>query len=104
VLSYALKENGYFQEEEGNTQKYEVPILDLSPGGLAFENKDDFFEDKLLLNHNVRFLIEIDNRPVRILAKLVRKFQKITKYCYGFMFLDIKKRDYDYLTQYLYKK
>lgn len=104
VLSFALKENGYFQDEEGNTQKFDVPILDLSPGGLAFERNDDFFGDKLLLNHNVRFFIEIDNRPIRILAKLVRKFQKITKYCYGFMFLDIKKRDYDFLNKYLYKK
>ncbi|MCK4797097.1 MAG: PilZ domain-containing protein [Spirochaetes bacterium] len=104
VLSYALKENGYFKEEEANTQKYNVPIYDLSPGGLAFQHNDDFFEDKLLLNHNQRILIEIDKRPIRVFAKLVRKFQNLTKYCYGFMFIDIKKQDFDFLSKYLYKK
>jgi hypothetical protein len=49
LLSYALKLSGYFKEEEKNIKKYEVPVQDLSPGGLGFEHHDDFFEDKLLL-------------------------------------------------------
>ncbi|MBN2546861.1 MAG: PilZ domain-containing protein [Spirochaetes bacterium] len=102
VLSYILKENGYFKEEEGNIQRYMVPIFDLSPGGLSFSHDNNFFEDKLLVNNNFQFLIEMDNKPIRILAKLVRKFKNLSKYYYGFMFIDIKRNDFDYLNSYLY--
>jgi len=104
VLSYALKENGYFKEEEKNTQRYIVPINDLSPGGLAFKHDNNFFEDKLLLNHNVTFLLEIEDKKINILAKLVRKFRKENEYFYGFMYLEIKKSDFDFLNKYLYNK
>jgi hypothetical protein len=102
ILSFTLKENGYFLDEEANTKEYQIPIFDISPGGLGFFLDDDYFEDKLLLNHNIRFLVQIDNRPVRILAKLVRKFKHLSRYGYGFMFIDMKKVDFDFMNQYLY--
>ncbi len=102
LLSYALKENGYFKEEEKNTQRYIVPIYDLSGGGLAFKNDNNFFEDKLLLNHNVYFMLEIEKHKIRILTKLIRKFKEKDFYFYGFIFLDIKQEDHEFLNKYLY--
>ncbi len=101
LLSYTLKENNYFIDEEKNIQKYEIPIYDLSPGGLAIMNNNNSFEDKLLLNHNLNFSIDINSKKIRLSAKLVRKYQETINYFYGFMFIDIKKEDHDFLTEYL---
>ncbi len=102
LLSYALKENGYFRDEEKNTQRYTVPIHDLSGGGLAFKDNSNYFEDKLLLDHNVQFILEIEKRKIRILTKVIRKFQSNGDHFYGFLFLDIKQEDHDFLNKYLY--
>lgn len=103
ILSYILKENGYFKEEESNIQRYSVPIFDLSPGGLSFCHNNNFFEDKLSINNNFHFILNIQSRDIRINAKLVRKFKELTKYYYGFMFIDIKRSDFDFLNNYLYE-
>lgn len=102
IMTYTLKQSGYFNAEEGEKEKFDIPIFDLSPAGLAFFLQDDSLEEKLQLNQNFRFSINIQNRTIRVLAKLVRKFQKLTKYFYGFVFIEIKTEDYDFLNKSLY--
>lgn len=102
LLSYMLKENGYFKEEEINSVTHTTQIYDLSPGGLAFMHPDDFYEDKLLLNHNVELAFTLNDKKIKILAKLVRKSKKVNRYFYGLMFIDIKKLDFEFLKSYLY--
>ena len=100
LASYALKENGYFKEEEKNTKTYTLPIYDFSPGGLAVEVDDNSYEDKLLLNHNIEIFLNINDAEIKIVAKVVRKFKNNGKYYYGFMYIDIKKADFDFLVEY----
>ncbi|HQB61017.1 MAG TPA: PilZ domain-containing protein, partial [Spirochaetota bacterium] len=60
--------------------------------------------DKLLLGHNFKILFKIENRPIRVLAKLVRKFNHLSQQFYGFVFIDIRKEDHEFIYRYLYKK
>ncbi|HPO51106.1 MAG TPA: hypothetical protein PLO89_12340, partial [Spirochaetota bacterium] len=67
-----------------------------------FYIENDEYEEKFEIGHNFRFLIQIQNRQLRVLAKLVRKFRKLSKYFYGFLFLEIKTEDYEFLNKALY--
>ncbi|HOV14939.1 MAG TPA: PilZ domain-containing protein [Spirochaetota bacterium] len=102
IITYTLMQSGYFSAEEGKKDKFDIPIFDLSPAGLAFYIENGSLEEKLELDQNFRFFIEIQNRPIRVLAKLVRKFQKLSKFFYGFVFLEIKTEDYEFLNKILY--
>jgi len=93
LLSYSLRINGYFKEEEINTKYYTVSINDFSPGGLSVIKNDDFYEDKLLLNHNLDVKLDSKGKEFNLLAKVVRKF-KNDFYHYGFMFIDITLEDH----------
>lgn len=104
VSSYTLKQSGYFKDEEGGKEKISAPIYDLSPGGLAFSYNESKNSDKLLLDHNFKILFKIENRPIRVLAKLVRKFNYLSQQFYGFVFIDIRKEDHEFIYRYLYKK
>ncbi len=101
ILSYTLKENGYFREEEGKKQKMTVPAFDLSPGGIGLCVEDDKLESVLKVGTNYRMLFHIEGRPIRVNTKFVRQFQKLSKYYYGFVFLDIKIEDAEFLHKYL---
>ena len=103
IASYSLKQSGYFKEEEGEKEKFLIPVYDMSPGGLGLIVDSDIYEDKLLLDHNYKVVIHTENRDIRILVKLVRKIQKLSNHIYGFMFLEIKKEDFDFLQKLLYK-
>lgn len=100
LLSYTLKNNDYFKEEEVNVKYYNLPIYDLSPGGIACGHDNIFFEDILLLNHNIDLSLEINQNIINITAKVVRKSKTNSKYFYGLMFIDIKKDDYIKLLNY----
>jgi hypothetical protein len=100
LLSYSLKHNNYFKEEEKNSKYYTIPIHDFSPGGLSIKHENNFYEDLLLLNHNINLVIEINEKKIEITAKLVRKFRNDSFYYYGFMFIDIKKDDHTFLDYY----
>jgi len=104
ITSYSLKQNGYFKEEEGKKEKFSLPIYDMSPGGLGIILDNNLYEDKLLLDHNYKIVLNIENKLIRILVKLVRKVQNFSKYNYGFMFLEIKKEDFGFLQKVLYSK
>ena len=104
IMSFTLKQNGYFKAEDGPKNKHIMPIFDLSPGGAAFYIDNDSFEEKLQLGQNLHFTINIQGREIRVLAKLARKFQNLTKNFYGFVFLDIKTDDFEFLNEFLYKK
>lgn len=103
ITSYSLKQSGYFKEEEGENEKFLIPIYDMSPGGLGLIVDDNIYEDKLLFGHNYKVVIHIENREIRALVKLVRKIQQLSKHIYGFMFLEIKKDDFEFLQKVLYK-
>ena len=100
LLSYSLKHNNYFKEEEKNSKNYFIPVFDLSPGGLSIKHENNFYEDLLLLDHNIDLIININEKKINITAKLVRKFKKDNYYFYGFMFIDIKKDNYSFLNNY----
>ncbi|MCG8569942.1 MAG: PilZ domain-containing protein [Spirochaetes bacterium] len=102
ILSFSLKINGYFKEEEGKKDHYITPVFDLSPGGLAFYLDKNILEDKLLIDRNLNLHLNIKDRKINVKAKLVRKFTKLTRYYYGFMFLDIKNDDFQFLKNFLY--
>ena len=102
LVSYSLKQNNYFKEEEMNTKIYTLPIYDFSPGGLSIIHNDDFFENKLLLNHNIDIILEDNKKELHILAKVVRKIKK-DFYNYGFMFIDITLQDHAKIVE-LYNK
>ena len=44
LLSYSLKHNNYFKEEEKNSKNYTIPIHDLSPGGLSIKHENNYYE------------------------------------------------------------
>ncbi len=100
ILSYSLKHNNYFKEEDKNIKNFSLPIYDLSPGGLAIKHGNNSFEDLLLLNHNIDLILEINQKKLYISAKIVRKFKEESSYFYGFMFIDIKKDDHAFLINY----
>jgi c-di-GMP-binding flagellar brake protein YcgR len=103
IMTYTLKINGYFNNEIGPKDSYKIPIYDLSPGGVGFYVENDQLEEKLILDQNIRISLIIDNRQIRILAKLVRKFQNLSRYFYGFVFLEIKTDDSAFLNKLLYQ-
>jgi hypothetical protein len=104
IVSYTLSQSGYFKDEIGIKDSYEIPVYDMSPGGISFFKEDDSMEDKIALDTNLSFDIIIKGRSIRILTKLVRKFQKLSRYFYGFMFLGIKSEDFNFLNDYFYGK
>jgi hypothetical protein len=104
IVSYTLSQSGYFNAEKGVKDKFSIPIYDLSPGGIAFYMDDESMEEKLQIDTNFNFDLTIKGRNIRILTKLVRKFRKLSRYYYGFMFLGIKSDDFEFLNGYLYGK
>ena len=104
IASYTLSKSGYFDAEKGRKDRYRIPIYDISPGGLAFYLDDDSMEEKLTVDSNYNFDLKIDGHEIRILTKLVRKFHKLSRNFYGFMFLGIKSEDFNFLNNHLYGK
>ncbi len=101
ILTYTLKENGYFTAEEGKKEKLTFPIFDLSPGGLGLSVEGNILENRVKIGTNYKMIFEIEGRPVRANAKLVREFQRLSKKFYGFLFLDIRVEDAEFLQKYL---
>lgn len=104
ILTYTLIVNGYFKDEEGEKEKHEVPIHDISPGGMAIFMEDSELDHKLKLKDNYHVKFTVEGREIEVVGKLVRKFSKMSKNFYGFMFIDIKTEDYEYLNEVFGKK
>jgi len=107
IVTYTLMLNKYFKEEEGDPIDMNLPVSDLSPGGLGIVINDGTHNDKLDLlspqGKNFEMLFKIDDREVTVSSKLVRKIKQPDKYILGFIFLDIKPEDFEFLEKYLYE-
>lgn len=99
ILSYSLKYSGYFKAEEGEKESYETGIFDISPGGLSIVSDDPDVEEKLQLDKNIDMVLSIDGRQIEVMAKLVRKHEKLLHKFFGFSFIDISSDNYDFIEQ-----
>jgi len=106
ILTYTLMLNQYFKEEDGEIIDINLPVTDLSPGGLGIvinqgiNNKDiDLLSPQ---GKNFKMSFKIEGREINLSSKLVRKIKQSDRYILGFIFLDIKSDDFEFLEKYLY--
>lgn len=100
ILSFSLKEGGYFKTEIGAPIEFQLPVFDISPGGISVISDDSILENKLQVNQNFGLEIEIEGNKIKTTAKLVRIKEKLLNKFYGFMFIDIKEKDFEFLEYY----
>ena len=107
IVTYTLMVNQYFKEEEGEIIEINLPITDLSPGGLGIVITQGVNSDKIDLlspqGKNYKMLFTIGDREISVSSKLVRRIKQPDKLILGFIFLDIKPDDFAFLEKYLYK-
>ncbi len=108
IMTYTLMMNNYFKEEEGDPVEINLPIADLSPGGLGIVINDGTENEKIEQifpqGKNFKLSFKIDDREIFVSSKLVRKIKQHDKYILGFIFLDIKPEDFAFLEKHLYNK
>jgi hypothetical protein len=105
VLSYSLKENGYFKTHVNFVEtKFEAPIIDLSASGLLFAHSSEELDMDLLVFKEMKVNFELNERSLVIDSWIIRKFRDSARFYYGIQFRKIDQDDFCTLYEFLYKK
>jgi c-di-GMP-binding flagellar brake protein YcgR len=103
VLSFSLKENGYFEHGKVNNEPFEGRVLDISASGLLFAYS---LGSNLLSTLNddagLTVTIEAPTRIINVVAKIVRRFKDKSAGYLGCQFLDMAPEDKRFLFEHLY--
>jgi c-di-GMP-binding flagellar brake protein YcgR len=103
VLSFSLKENGYFDHGKVNNQPFEGRVLDISASGLLFAYPiDSTILSTLKDDADLTVTIEASTRIINVAAKIVRRFKDKSAGYLGCQFLDMAPEDKRFLFEHLY--
>jgi len=103
VLSFSLKENGYFEHGKVALKPFEGRVLDISASGLLFAYPlGASILSTLRVDADLAVTIEAPNRSVNIVAKIVRRFKDKTAGYLGCHFFNMAPEDKRFLFEHLY--
>jgi len=103
VLAFALKENGYFEHGKVENEPFTGRILDISASGLLFTCPlGASLMSTLLIDSELTVIIEVPNRKINVVAKIVRRFKDKTAGYFGCRFMQIEPEDTRFLFETLY--
>jgi len=103
VLAFALKENGYFEHGKVENEPFSGRILDISASGLLFACPlGAALMSTLLIDSELTVTVEVPNRKINIVAKIVRRFKDKTAGYFGCRFMQIEPEDTRFLFETLY--
>jgi len=103
VLAFALKENGYFEHGKVENEPFSGRILDISASGLLFACPlGASLMSTLLIDSELTVIVEVPNRKINIVAKIVRRFKDKTAGYFGCRFMQIEPEDTRFLFETLY--
>lgn len=104
ILTYSLKQSGYFKSEIGEKIKKNAKMFDISPGGVSVLTDPNVIEEKINIDENLDLNFVLDGREIKTVSKYVRKQEKLLNYILGFKFISISVDDYNYLEDKFTKK
>lgn len=102
LLSYSLKVNGYFKGVPVKERVDESELIDISASGLLFCLPLSRFDAFFQLYNDMTFTLQVGEREMSILGRIMRKFNDEDRLYIGVMFLDIQEADRSFLVEYLY--
>jgi len=103
VLSFSLKENGYFEHGKVVHKPFEGTVLDISASGLLFAYPlGSSVLSTLLVDSDLSVTIEAPNRSINIVTKIVRRFKDKSAGYIGCHFSDMAPEDKRFLFEHLY--
>ncbi len=102
VLAYSLKINGYFKGALPESSNYEGEIIDISAAGLLFSSSSAQLREKLALYTDLDLLLTFDDRKIRVVGRVMRKFVSDEIAFFGLQFMEMKPEDFRFLFEYVY--
>ena len=105
VLAFGLKENGYFEHGKIGNEPFAGKVLDISASGLLFAYPHgSSLLSTLLADSELTVTIEVPNRSINIIVKIVRRFKDKQACYFGCKFTEIAPEDMRFFFEYLYGK
>ncbi|MDR2020890.1 MAG: PilZ domain-containing protein [Treponema sp.] len=104
ILTFSLKENGYFEAGRIKNEPFEGKVIDISASGLLFAYPHSALSSALLLDTELAVKLISSNRIINANARIVRRYKDNTMGYFGCRFLDIVPEDMRFLFEVIYGK
>ncbi|HUX22260.1 MAG TPA: PilZ domain-containing protein, partial [Spirochaetia bacterium] len=102
MLAYSLKINHYFKDMDLGPEEFNAKIVDLSASGLLFAHNSRKLKDTLMIYADVTLALQVGDRRVKIVARVMRKFEDKSACFYGVQFLDMAPEDFRFVFDLVY--
>ncbi len=102
VLAYALDAQGYFNGQKREASVFEPEIIDISAAGLLFTHSEKKLSELLGLYGDIELSLKVGQRKLKILSRVMRKYEYRGQFFYGIQFLEMKPEDFRFLFDYVY--
>jgi hypothetical protein len=104
ILTFSLKQNGYFAKGRLKNEPFEGRVVDISASGLLFAYPHSNLSSSLLPDSELAAKLIASKRIIRVNAKIVRRYKDHAMGYFGCRFLDIAPEDMRFLFEYIYGK
>jgi hypothetical protein len=104
ILTFSLKENGYFEAGRIKNEPFEGKVIDISVSGMLFVYPHSALSSSLLLDTELAVKLVSSNRIINATARIVRRYKDNTMGYFGCRFLDIVPEDMRFLFELIYGK
>lgn len=104
ILTYSLKNSGYFKDFGISVESFQANIIDISGAGLLFCHKSAVLENKIMLFQDLKLILKIRSRKMIVDGRVMRKYISGNLTFYGIQFMEIKPEDFRFLFDVLYGK
>ncbi len=102
MLAYSLKINHYFKDMDLGPEEFNAKIVDLSASGLLFAHNSRKLKDTLMIYADINLMLQVGDRRIKIVARVMRKFEDRSACFYGVQFLDMPPEDFRFLFDLVY--
>ncbi len=100
LLSYSLKQNGYFKEIPVQEEFNKSELLDISGSGMLFSYPLDGPELNLYMDIDVK--IHTDEKIIPVNGRIMRIYRDSQNVYLGLQFMELTSEDHSYLLSYIY--
>ncbi len=102
LLAYSMQTKGYFKKKLVREKITNCELIDISASGLAFSYPQNVPTPPPQLYSELDLILEIDNNPIPIKGRIVRKFNYVNRIYFGIQFVDLSDIVKDRISRELY--
>ncbi|MGI9255748.1 MAG: PilZ domain-containing protein, partial [Salinispira sp.] len=102
ILAYSMQTKGYFKKQLVREKITNCELIDISASGLAFSYPQSVPTPPPQLYSEFDLILEIDNNPIPLKGRIVRKFNDVNHIYFGIQFVDLSDIVKDRISRELY--